>query len=76
MLIVQRKVRQNGHPVWCSNPGCHHSARFQAIWLGTEYDALCTKCAATWREAYDNALSNWGLEAHEVAEQYREVHAA
>lgn len=73
MNIVQRKVTPGRTP-HCANPGCIHSARYEAIFLQTEHVLLCSKCAKAWTEAYDNALRGWPDEpAHELAESHRQA---
>lgn len=70
MNITQRKVGR--YPGQCETPGCNRSARYEARFLGDAYKVgLCSHCKRDYEEAYDNALSNWGQDAHDIAEQYR-----
>lgn len=60
----------------CSVPDCNHSAPFVWDWLGSYRDHLCRKHAKEWAELYDSALCNWQVEAHELAEQFRNAKEA
>jgi hypothetical protein len=73
MNIIQRKVRgKQPRALQCEAPGCIRSARFNAVFLGTEYVPLCSKCSKAWSDAYANALRGWpDEEAGRIAEDYR-----
>lgn len=72
MIVVQRKVRGKHQYAHCAAPGCTRSARFNAIFLGTEFVPLCAKCSKAWSDAYSDALRGWPDEkAHRLAEDFR-----
>lgn len=64
MIVTERPRRQPTQGVGdyarqCEAAGCNHSARFEMVILGS-HTSLCKACVESWREAYDNALYNWG----------------
>jgi hypothetical protein len=68
VIVLAKKQRPKGAGAHlttrqCSTPGCHHSAAFDLVFLGTEYEAVCTSCKNEAEKAWDHALFGWPDEA-------------
>lgn len=64
MIFLERTQRARGDGVGdyarqCEAPGCFHSGRYTARFLGAYDVRLCASCRAAWAKAWDDAKTNW-----------------